>query len=123
MAIDPTRASFAQREFSYAVKTDATALSEQPLSRTIEVDTGCSATAADLLANELLADNSGLPRVFGFYADGVTVCDASQLASSPPVYAQTFAGFTPATGVTGRAIGVTIDYNSMVTQVVTKGQI
>jgi hypothetical protein len=123
MAFDPTRASFAQRDYSYAELSDSLVQTRQPLARTIELTTNASTAATNALATELLADNSGLPRIFSFQVDGVSACDPTQFAGSPLRYTQDFEGYTPTGGLTGRVIDVTIDYNSMTTEIVTKGAI
>lgn len=55
MALDPTRATFVQREYRYEVQTDNTVLAAYPAAREIELPTQIDQTSAAALATNMLA--------------------------------------------------------------------
>lgn len=55
MALDPTRATFVQREYRYEVQTDNTVLAAYPAAREVELQTQIDQTSAAALATNMLA--------------------------------------------------------------------
>lgn len=122
MSIDPARAVFAMREYAYSEDEDTSVKTEQPLARTIELETNNSNAACDVLASEILADNSETGKLLEVVIDGITVCSTSELDGSPPVFDVILLGFTPDAGMEMRVVSVTINHNECTTKVLLKGQ-
>ncbi|QPL38248.1 hypothetical protein IT881_08760 [Erythrobacter sp. A30-3] len=123
MAIDPDRAIFAQRELSWQEALDNTVMAEQPLARSIELESVLKASGAAFLAAEILNDNDEVSQVSSFDVDGVEAITAASFAGSPPRFDAHFAGLGSEDGIVLRTIEVTVDYNENSTSIIGKGQV
>lgn len=121
MSIDLTRGPFAQRSHGFATAEDATVKTEQPLARTFEMVSNNNSAACAALAAEILADNKNVGKILEVDVEGITHCDWTALATSPPVYTVYLTGFTPASGLVMRVIDAVIDPNSQTTKLLLKG--
>ena len=123
MAIDPDRAIFAQRDLSWQEALDDTVKAEQPLARTIELESVLTAPGAAYLAAEILNDNDEVAQINSFDVEGVDFISAASFAGAPPIFDAHFDGFSPHDGVDLRTIEVAIDYDTNTTSIIGKGQV
>lgn len=118
MAIDPTRAIFAKREYRYIERSDPAVLAKYPAAVEVEIPANLSEASATALADAILAAAKNPAMAFETTIEQLIYLD--DLDGSPPTF-QVYADEYAATGRVVRVEEIQTDWLNNTTTLLVRG--